>query len=169
MLDGDKLVEFIGHATVNSPLDDFLKENGIKSRPKGNSGHYDIEDKSSGIYFSYYEKENYAEKYLIPQKSKGNFVLQGVIFRNRVVSKGGVVFSGKYPFGTNEMITSEDILKKFGSPRKLKDGNSDLPTKYIYSEGMLIFTFGFNHKTGILELVNAYAANPHDRGHGLID
>ena len=35
MLDGDKLVEFIGHATVNSPLDDFLKENGIKSRPKG--------------------------------------------------------------------------------------------------------------------------------------
>ena len=169
MLDGDKLVELIGHATVNSPLDDFLKENGIKARPKGNSGHYDIEDKSTGIYFQYYEYDNYSEKYFIPPKSKGVFIFQGAIFRNKVVAKGGSFFAGKYPFGATNKSTAEDILKTLGKPKKFKEGDEDSADTYHYFSGKTIFSFDFNYQTKVLECLQVEAANEYDRKHGLID
>jgi hypothetical protein len=169
MLDGDKLIEMIGHATINSPLDEFLKANGVKSRPKGNSGYYDIEDKTVGIYFSYYEDDNYSEKFFIPIKSRGNFILQGIIFRNKIVAKGGTIFSGKYPFGVNSESKPEDILKKFGKPKKFEEGANDSPDNYSYFSGMMIFSFSFNHQTKALECVHVYAADKYDRKHGLID
>ncbi len=169
MLEGDELIALIGHATVNSPLDEFLTKNNIKSRPKGNSGYYDIEDKKNGIYFSYYESNQYSEKYFIPIKSKGNFILQGVVFRNKIVSKGGVVFSGKYPFGITSNSTPSDILRIFGKPKKTSAGNDEYADNYSYFSGVLIFSFGFNHQTHVLEYVDAQAANEYDREHGLID
>ena len=169
MVDGEKLIKFIGHASVNSPLDDFLIMNNMKLRPKGNSGHYEVGEKTFGLDFQYREYDDYTDNYFIPSKSKGKFILQDVIFRRKIIAKGWIPFAGKYPFGVDERTKPDDILKKFGKPRKFSEGGDGSSETYVYSSEMLVFSFGFNHQTKELDFVKARVADKHDRKHGLID
>lgn len=167
MMDGNKFIELLGHASVNSPLDDFLTTNQIKIRPK-ESGDDSVEDKERGLSFVYAGKEEYAEEYFIPQKSKGNLVLRGVIFRKKLYSKKEKSYEGTLPYGLTFTTTQRDVQKLLGKPKKVEIDPDDSDYYTFLIDGILV-NIMFTHNTDLIECVALRVPGTYHRKNGLVD
>ena len=113
-MDGSKLVELLGHASVHPELDDFLSQNGVKARPKGGDTPNLVGEKKLGLSFEYRAKEDFEQSVGTP-RSTGKFVLREVDFCTSKL-KGYTTFAGKLPFGVS-FATSEVGWKAFSARR----------------------------------------------------
>lgn len=167
-MDGHKFVELLGHASVNSPLDDFLTTNKIKIRPK-ESGDGRIEDRELGLYFVYEGKDAYADEYFIPQKSNGNLVLRGVIFRKKLLSKKHKPYEGTLPYGLAFSTTQPEVKKILGKPKKIEIGDDEDPDSYKFFLDGILVDVDFTHGTNLIECVALWVPGTYDRKNGLVD
>jgi len=116
-LDGNQLVALLGHASIASPLDDFLTYHGIKVRPKGNSGSYLLSDGLQGLDFEYKESDDFDEIALVAAPSRGKFNLLSVEF-NSTAAKKRKPFSGCLPFGLDFSMSPEAVAEIFWGNRR---------------------------------------------------
>ena len=133
-MDGNELVSLLGHASIGSPLDDFLMRHGIKVRPKGNSGSYLLSDGLNGLDFEYKESQDFDDMSLMAAPSRGKFNLLSVEF-NSVGNKKRQPFSGTLPFGLDFSMTPVEVAGLLGQPKDLREASESQGTIAMYGVG----------------------------------
>lgn len=129
-MDGSKLVELLGHASVHPELDDFLSQNGVKARPKGGDTPNLVSEKKIGLSFEYRAKEDFEQSVGVP-RSTGKFILREVDFGTSKL-KGYTTFAGKLPFGVSFATSESGLESVFGAPRESLAGDDEDGPQHIY-------------------------------------
>lgn len=130
MLDGEKLVELLGHASVHGALDDLLSGGGIKARPKGANTPNLISQEKLGIAFEYRAQADFEESVGTP-RSVGKFILREVDFYADGVDDF-TGFAGKLPFGVVFDTNESGAASVFGAPRKSLAGDDEDGPQHVY-------------------------------------
>ncbi len=130
MLDGEKLVGLLGHASVHGALDDLLSASGIKARPKGADTPNLISQEKFGIAFEYRAQADFEESVGTPL-STGKFILREVDFYDDGVDDF-TGFAGKLPFGVVFATNESGAASVFGAPRKSLAGDEEDGPQHIY-------------------------------------
>lgn len=167
-LDGNQLVALLGHASVASPLDDFLTQHGIKVRPKGNSGSYLLSDGPQGVDFEYKESDDFDEIALAAAPSSGKFNLLSVEF-NANAGKKRQPFSGHLPFSLNFSMTPEDVAALLGQPKDFLGGSESQGSVSIYLAGDRLVTIGRAVGDRTISWVRVGVLTVDDRQSGYLD
>lgn len=131
-----KLVSYIGHSSTSESLDEFLHENGIKKRPKGEPP-VRITDFSKKITLAFEESSTYKEENDFPVVGDGWFVLRSVY-----VERGAL---GALPFGLSFEVNRTEIPKIIGNPVNVSKDEIDT----FYVPNFLVIIWYKNNKNSI--------------------
>ena len=130
MMDGNRLVGLLGHASTQPELDDFLSSNGVKARPKGGDTPNLVSEKKLGLSFEYRALEDFEQSVGKP-KSTGKFIFREVDFSTK--------FAGKLPFGVTFATSEGGLQSVLGAPRETLEGDDDDgPNHVYYHDGLII-------------------------------
>lgn len=132
-MDGNQLVEMLGHTSVHPSLDDFLSRNGVTVRPKRGNDVGRVGDIKNGLAFEYQDPDGFRSSVGEP-RSEGRFVLCGVDFyADKVDGKTG--FSGTLPFGLAFTTNEAAVEPLLGAPRKKRAGDKKDGPQHTYCVG----------------------------------
>ncbi len=140
-MDGNQLVELLGHASVDPVLDDFLSRNGVTVRPKREDDVDPVGDAKKGLAFEYRDPDGF-RKAIGEPRSEGKFVLRGVDFYGDKV-EGNTGFGGTLPFGLSFTTTEAEAASLLGAPRKQLAGDKkDGPQNtYCVDDRLVVVNF----------------------------
>ena len=102
----EKLMKFIGYGASHPEFDEFLHDNGVKKRPKGDESTVWITDATKTITMEFSASSTYNEEHEKPAESEGWFVLRGIGIDQKCIET--------LPFGLdwkNSKATVDEILK----------------------------------------------------------
>jgi len=140
-MDGNQLVELLGHASANPSLDDFLSRNGVTVRPKRGNDVDPVRDTKNGLAFEYKDPDGFRKSVGEP-RSEGQFVLRGVDFYADKV-EGNTGFSGTLPFGLTFTTTEAEVAPQLGAPRKKRAGDKKDGPQNTYCVGDRLVVVSF--------------------------
>ncbi|MDO5672440.1 MAG: hypothetical protein Q4G30_06245 [Actinomycetaceae bacterium] len=112
-----ELMQFLGHASVYGPFEDFLSQHGVKKRPDvtGKNLELWIGLKKTGLYLAFEMSVNTEEKE-IAVRSSGDYIFRGVdIYLQK--HEGMTPYTGPLPFGLEPKMNQEQVRSILGSPK----------------------------------------------------
>ena len=83
----EKLMKFMGYGAAHPEFDEFLHENGVKKRPKGDESTAWITDATKTITMEFSVSSTYNEEHKEPAKSEGWFVLRAIDVDSKCIEK----------------------------------------------------------------------------------
>jgi hypothetical protein len=133
-MNGEDLLAYLGHASVEPTFDDYLASIGIKGRPKKNESTVYVDSDDGKLVLTFQSYEAYEEESLVPPKSDGKFIFQTATFKRD--------FQGVLPYDLVFDAAPEAVTATLGQPRKSRDlSNGEQSITYFYLGHLVVVRF----------------------------
>lgn len=137
MIDGNRLVDFLGHSSVFPGLDRYLTEGNLSKRPKGQDLTQYIAFDSLGLVLIFRASVTYREEVGDPLDD-GRWIFTGMHFYNKDQNEKNEKFSGVLPYELSFEFNRSDVCGKLGPPKLNRERDGYATCTFPLSHGIVV-------------------------------
>jgi hypothetical protein len=159
-MNAEELLSYLGHASVEPALDDYLTGAGIDGRPSKNENTVYVDSDDGKLTLTFQAYDVYKKESLVLPKNEGKFIFQTATFKRG--------FQDAFPYGLGfdaapDAVT--DVLGQPGRARKLPNGEQSI----TYFHGGCLVVVRFSASGHGIDWLSVGVPNTYNKEQGVAD